>query len=733
MEEISGYIEDIIFSSSENGFTVAKFKEEKQNELICIVGTLLSVQPGEALLLKGEWKKHPQFGKQFEIASYEVTSPSTLVGIQKYLESGLIKGIGPVYAKKIIDFFGLDTLDIIDEKPDRLIEIPGIGKKKVETIKTCWLEQKSVRDVMIFLRTYGVSPAYAQKIYKRYEDKSIELVKENPYRLAKDIFGIGFKIADSIAERMGFEKTSAFRIDAGIEFTLWELSSDGHTCIPEEKLTLASATILDVDTDLIDRHINQMVKEQKVIRKNLSFDDQTYPFIWLNVMHHYEEGIALELARLQNNSSSIRSINADKALEWVEKQLNIKLEDKQKDGVRSSIEEKLHIITGGPGTGKSTITKAILAITEKLTSKITLAAPTGRAAKRMSQITRKKASTIHSLLEYDFRSGSFRRNPDSPLSCRLIIIDEASMIDTSLMYNLLRALPNDTRVILIGDIDQLPSVGPGNILKDVIASEKVSMTKLTEIFRQAKGSKIILNAHRINQGEFPYIPEKEKSDFFFLEAPRPEEIQQKALQMIKEDIPKKWGFDPIDDIQLLSPMKKGLIGIENFNTILQTELNPSDSPFYRTGMRLHVNDKVMQIRNNYTKLIFNGDVGRISKIDKIEQEIVVTFDGRDISYDFSELDEITLAYAVSVHKYQGSECPCIVMPLHMSHFILLYRNLLYTAVTRGRRLVVLIGSKKALAVAIKNIDVRQRFTGLKEAILETYQNKKIASGLFPTF
>ena len=733
MEDIQGFIEDIIYTNSDNGFTVAKFKEENQKELICIVGTLLSVQPGEALLLKGEWKKHPQFGKQFEIASYEVTSPSTLLGIQKYLESGLIKGIGPVYAKKIIDFFGIDTLDIIDETPDRLIEIPGIGKKKVKTIKTCWLEQKSVRDVMIFLRSFGVSPTYAQKIYKKYEDKAIDYVKENPYRLAKDIFGIGFKIADAIANKMGFEKTSSFRIDAGIEFTLWELSLEGHTCIPEEKLILKAASILDVDPDLIDQRIHKMVDEEKIIRKNLTIDDQTYPFIWLKVMLHFEEGIADELYRLQNNKSSIRSINCDKALEWVENKLSIQLESKQKDGVRSSLEEKLHIVTGGPGTGKSTITKAILAITEKLTSKITLAAPTGRAAKRMSQITRKKASTIHSLLEYDFHTASFRRNPENPLSCRLIIIDEASMIDTSLMYNLLRALPNDTRVILIGDIDQLPSVGPGNILKDIIASEKVTITKLTEIFRQAKGSKIILNAHRINQGEFPYLPEKEKSDFLFLEAMRPEEIQQKALQMIKEDIPSKWGFDPIDDIQLLAPMKKGLIGIENFNTILQSELNPSDSPFYRSGMRLHVNDKVMQIRNNYNKLIFNGDVGRISKIDKIEQEIVVTFDGREISYDFSELDEITLAYAVSVHKYQGSECPCIVMPLHMSHFILLYRNLLYTAVTRGRKLVVLIGSKKALAVAIKNIDVRQRFTGLKEALLEAFQTKKLSSGLFPTF
>ena len=733
MEYITGHIEDIIYTNSDNGFTVAKFKIINEKEITNVIGNLLSVQPGETLCLKGQWKEHSRHGKQFDVISYEVKSPSTLLGIQKYLESGLIKGIGPVYAKKIIDFFGLDTLQIIDETPNRLIEISGIGKKRIKIIKTCWQEQKSIRDVMIFLQSNGVSPAYAQKIFKKYEDKTIELVKKNPYRLAKDIIGIGFKIADSIAIKMGFEKTSPFRIEAGIEFTLWELSAGGHTCMEEEKLIFTTSSILDVDIDLIEKHIHIMADEKKIIRKNLTVNDETHIFIWLKIMFLYEEGIAQELYRLQNSKPSIRSIDSDKALEWVQKRLNIQLEEKQKDGIRLSLEEKIHIITGGPGTGKSTITKAILSITEKITSKITLAAPTGRASKRMSQITRKKASTIHSLLEYDFNTACFRRNPDNPLSCHLIIIDEASMIDTFLMYHLLRALPNEARVILIGDIDQLPSVGPGNILKDIITSGKITITKLSVIFRQAKGSKIILNAHRINQGEFPYIPEKEKSDFLFIEADETNDILEKAIHMIKEKIPSKWGFDPINDIQLLSPMKKGLIGIENFNSTLQKELNPSKNPFFCSTLKLHLQDKVMQTRNNYNKLIFNGDVGRVTKIDKIEQEVVINYYGKDISYNYSELDEITLAYAVSVHKYQGSECPCIVMPLHMSHFILLYRNLLYTAVTRGRKLVVLIGSKKALAVAIKNIDVRQRFTGLKESVFEAYKTKKIQSGLFPTF
>jgi exodeoxyribonuclease V alpha subunit len=706
-EELSGYIDAIVFAQPENGFTVARLKEPKKKELSVIVGYLPGLQAGEDVICKGTWKTHPSHGRQFEVNEYTVESPSDILGIQKYLESGLVKGIGPVYAKKIVDRFGSETLNVIDKTPHRLHEIEGLGKKKVRQLKECWDEQRSIREVMVFLRSHGASPGYAQKIYKQYGDESIAKVKENPYQLAKEVFGIGFKMADSIAIKLGFALHSVERLAAGIEFVLWELANDGNTCFPIGDFLPIAATVLEVESELIQKAIKELVGKQLIEQDGM---------LWLKPYFAYEQGIARDLLRLIHGKQSIRSIDTPKAVEWVQGQLSIQFAEQQKMAVMQALTDKFHIITGGPGTGKSTITNAILAITYKLTDKIILAAPTGRAAKRMTQITHKMAFTIHALLEMDFASGGFKRTRDNPLDCDLLIIDEASMIDTQLLFHLLRAIPTRARVLFVGDIDQLPSVGAGTVLRDLISSKKIGVTCLTEIFRQAKGSKIITNAHRINYGEFPEINTPERSDFHFIEAETPEGISQIILQLVSQEIPRIWNFHPIDDIQVLSPMKRGVIGVEMMNDALQNLLNPSAKPIFRAGRRFHLHDKVMQIKNNYDKNVYNGDIGRITEIT--EEVLYARFDEKEVEYDLADLDELVLAYATSVHKYQGSECPCVVIPIHTSHFKLLHRNLLYTAVTRGKRQVYLVGTTKAIGIAVNNNQVQKRFTGLEKAVTE---------------
>lgn len=717
MDEIDGYIETIVYTQPENGFTVARLKEVKKKDLTVIVGYLPTLQAGETISCKGAWKNHPSHGRQFEVNEYSVQSPSDLVGIQKYLESGLVKGIGPVYAKKIVDRFGLDTLQVIDQVPHRLLEITGLGEKRLEKLKECWQEQRSIREVMVFLRAHGMSPGYAQKIYKAYGTHSISKVKENPYQLAKEVFGIGFKMADSVAQKLGFALHSPERIAAGIEHALWELSNEGHTCYPIKDFLPVANEMLEVEISLIEKQIQALVEKSFLVVQE--------GFIWLKPFFAYEQSISKDLLRLKLSPQAIRSIDAEKAADWVQGQLTIQFAEQQRAAVIQALTDKVHIITGGPGTGKSTITKAILTVSGKLTEQIFLAAPTGRAAKRLTQITGKKAFTIHALLEMDFSSGGFKRNKDNPLDCDLLIIDEASMIDTPLLFHLLRAIPHRCRVLFVGDIDQLPSVGAGTVLKDLIQSGILGVTRLTEIFRQAKGSKIITNAHRINQGEFPEIFTAERSDFHFIEAETPEAIKQVILQLVSQEIPKLWKFHPFDEIQVLSPMKRGLIGCEMLNEALQSLLNPNEKPLYRAGHRFHVFDKVMQIRNNYDKKVYNGDIGKITHIDPVEQCMWISFDEKEVEYDFSELDEIILAYATSVHKYQGSECPCIVLPIHTSHFKLLHRNLLYTAVTRGKKQVYLVGTKKAIAIAVHNDQVQKRYTGLEKALKETAKSFKL--------
>jgi len=711
MEEIHGFVDSIVFAGSENGFTVARLKEPKKREPTCIVGIMPALQPGETLRCQGHWKLHPEYGQQFEVKSFDSQAPSDLVGIQKYLESGMIKGIGTVCAERIVGAFGLDTLEVIDKSPERLREVNGIGSKRVEKIKLGWQEQRAIRDVMIFLRGHGVSPSYAQKIFKTYGEKSIEKVQSDPFQLAKEIHGIGFKTADLIGQGLGIALNSPTRIDAGIQHTLWELSSDGHVCYPLQELLPEVEKILQVSQEAIAARVDALIAAQELVKEEGN--------VWVRPLFLAEIGIGRELARLYcQGVCTIRPVQVDKAIEWVQERLKIELAEEQKVAVSLGVQEKVLIVTGGPGTGKSTITKAILAITEKICSRIILAAPTGRAAKRMSEITGKKGSTIHSLLEIDFKTGKFKRNKDNPLPCDLIIVDEASMIDTQLMNHLLKAIPAEARAIFIGDIDQLPSVGPGNVLKDIIQSERLSVIQLKKIFRQAAGSMIITNAHRINRGEFPDLAPNPQGDFQFIAAEEPEEIASTIVDLVAHRLPQTHRFHRFDDIQVLSPIKRGVIGCENLNTLLQKQLNPSQAPLMRYGRCFHAGDKVMQMRNNYEKEVFNGDVGKILTIDMQEQMLQVVFDGRTIPYAFVEMDELVLAYAVSIHKYQGSECPCIIIPVHPSHFMMLFRNLLYTGLTRGKKRVVFVGTTKALSLAIRNEEVLKRHTGLKKALCQ---------------
>lgn len=718
MEQLSGHIERITYQNDDNGFTVLQLKCPGIKDCICVVGNLPSLRVGESLLCNGTWKQHQSHGRQFEVESYTLKAPADILGIKKYLGSGLIKGIGPAYAARIVDRFGIDTLTILDQAPERLKEVEGLGSKRINSLKECWSDQKVVRDVMIFLQGHGVSPAYAQKIFKRYGPECVKIVKENPYQLSRDIFGIGFKTADGIASKMGFLKDANSRIDAGIEHALRELSEEGHACYPEEDFIKVAEEMLEVPATMITARI-EALSADRIERFHLIIEGLKKTYVWHKMLFNAEVGIAKELQRLKRGTVSLRSIDTTKAVAWAQQKLGIELAAAQADAVSLSLSSKLHIITGGPGTGKSTITNAILKISEQLTSRIMLAAPTGRAAKRMSEITGKKAQTIHSLLEVDFKNGGFKRNAENPLECDLIIIDESSMIDTMLMYQLLRAVPTNARVIFVGDINQLPSVGPGNVLQDMIHSMQLPVTTLNEIYRQAQGSQIIVNAHKINQGTMPEAHNRDGSDFFFVEAEEPEDVLKTIVALVSQRLPAKYGFHAIDEIQVLAPMKKGLVGIENLNTALQTHLNPRQESLMRSGRKYQVGDKVMQIRNNYQKDVFNGDIGRIEAIDEEEQEILVIFDGKSIAYEFSELDEIVLAYAVSVHKFQGSECPCVVIPVHTTHFKLLHRNLLYTAVTRGKKMVVLVGTKKALFIAVKNDEIKLRHTGLKQALMGT--------------
>ena len=716
-----GQIERITYTNEENGFTIAKVKVQGQRDLVTVVGNMIAPTPGEVLEMSGEWTTHPRYGEQFKVQSYQSKVPATVVGIQRYLGSGLIKGIGPVMARRIVSRFGKETLRIIEEDIDRLVEVEGIGRKRIQMITKAWDEQREIRNVMLFLQSHGVSSAYATKIFKQYGNRSIQVVRENPYRLATDIFGIGFVTADQIAEKLGFEKDSPMRAEAGTLYVLHQLADEGHVFYPYELLITKCCEMLESAREGIVEALAVLFQKERIIIEDLnasfSTSEENNKAVYLAKYHLCETSIAGQLQALLKYQKSIRAIDATKAVEWVQERLTIRLAGEQIAAIRCAAENKVMVITGGPGTGKTTIIQAVLKIFSRLGVRIQLAAPTGRAAKRMSEATGFDARTIHRLLEYSLQKGGFQRNQDKPLDVDLLVVDEASMIDTILMYHLLKAVPPGATLILVGDVNQLPSVGAGNVLKDIIDSGAVEVVTLNEIFRQARESLIVVNAHKINQGAMPlFRPEEGLEDFFFIEQEDPEEMLRVILELTCKRIPRKFGLDPVRDIQVLTPMHKGLVGAGNLNKALQETLNPGKANLVRGQSSFRVHDKVMQVRNNYDKEVFNGDIGTIQNIDQELREVIISFDGRDIPYDFFELDEIVLAYAISVHKSQGSEYPAVVIPVTTQHYMLLQRNLIYTAVTRGKQLVVMVGSEKALRIAVKNDKTEHRYTRLQERL-----------------
>ncbi|MGI6538371.1 MAG: ATP-dependent RecD-like DNA helicase [Caldicoprobacterales bacterium] len=715
-QSLTGVIERITFVNNENGYTVARIRSKGCKDLITIVGNMPSVSIGAVVSLKGSWKVDSRYGRQFEVVSFEEKLPATAAGIEKYLGSGLIKGIGPVYAKRIVKKFKADTLRVIEDDIERLLEVEGIGPRRIEMIKAAWEEQKEVKNIMIFLQSHGVSTAYGVKIYKYYGNESIKVVQENPYKLADDIWGIGFKTADKIAQNIGFDFKSYERIRSGIFYVLNQMSNDGHCFAYRDQLIEEANKLLEVEPELVESAVDSMLKEGSLV---LDQDDA----IFLPVFYHSEVGVARRLKQIKETDSPFIHKPKEEILELLERRNKVRYDRIQREAIIKAGSQKLMILTGGPGTGKTFTTLGIISLYRQLGARILLAAPTGRAAKRMSEVTRMEAKTIHRLLEYQPAKGGYTVNEDNPLKCDVLILDEVSMVDLILMYNLLKAVPNEAVVIMVGDIDQLPSVGAGNVLRDMIESGGIEVVRLTTIFRQARGSMIITNAHRVNQGYFIKYSGPKTRDFFFMEEEEPDKIAETIVSLVVKRLPKYYNVDPIKDIQVLCPMLRGSTGTHNLNRLLQEKFSSRGLYVQYGGTTYYVGDKVMQIKNNYDKNVFNGDIGFIEDINREDQVIRIVFDSRPVEYDFTELDEVVLAYASTVHKSQGSEYPIVVAPLTTQHYMMLQRNLLYTCITRAKKVFVLIGTKKAVAMAIKNNKIAKRNTMLAKRIGESGSDK----------
>lgn len=718
-EHLQGSVERVTFHSPESGFCVLQVKVRGQRELVTVIGSAATITPGEYVECTGAWTNDRQHGRQFKARQLRVIPPSTLEGIEKYLGSGMVKGIGPHFARKLVRAFGEQVFDIIEQQPERLLELPGIGPKRKERVTQAWAEQKVIREIMVFLQSHGVGTARAVRIYKTYGERAVERVRENPYRLALDIHGIGFKTADAIAQRLGIPHDAPMRAQAGVRHVLQEIAGDGHCAAYRENLVESAATLLEIPAPIIEQAIEAELAQENLVAESI----QEKPALFLAALYRSEQGIAEHIARLAGDPSW-GPIDTDRAVPWVEQQTGLSLSESQRKAVARAVTGKVTVITGGPGVGKTTVVNSILRIIRAKGVKVLLCAPTGRAAKRLSESTNSDARTIHRLLEFDPRIMGFKRNQDEPLDSELIVVDEVSMVDTVLMNQLLRAVPDHCAVLLVGDVDQLPSVGPGSVLADMIGSGAVATVRLTEIFRQAASSQIIVNAHRINQGEMPERLGKAESDFYFIGSDTPEDIHDKLLQVVTARIPRRFGLDPIDDVQVLTPMNRGGLGARSLNVELQQRLNPDAQPrVTRFGWTYAPGDKVIQTVNNYDKEVFNGDIGRVARIDEEEGLVCIDYDGRHVEYETGELDEVSLAYAITVHKSQGSEYPAVVMPLGMQHYMLLERNLLYTAVTRGRKLVVVIGQTKALAMAVQRLGSVKRLTNLQHRLQQIMQGR----------
>ena len=700
-------IEHITYQNEKNGWSVMKVKVKGYDNLVTLTGSLLDVPVGSVLLVDGDWRVDPKYGQQFVAQSWTEVMPATLYGIEKYLGSGLVKGIGPAYAKAIVSRFGLETIDVIENDIERLLEVPRLGKKRMEKIRDSWEKQKDIKEVMVFLQGHGVSTAFAAKIYRKYEKESIAKVKENPYQLADDIWGIGFKTADSIASKMGYEKNDPRRCRSGILYALNELAEEGHVYAEPEQLVEAATKLLEAEETPVRQALASMMEAKDVIADN--------DVVYLPPFYHAENGSAKRLQSLLSDTSLFNSgIAAEPEAEYGAKSGGIVYDEVQQAAIQKALDSKVMVLTGGPGTGKTTTTQGIIAAFKARQMSILLAAPTGRAAKRMTEATGMEAKTIHRLLEYNPMDG-YKRNDENPLEGDALIVDECSMIDILLFYNLMKAIPSNMRLILVGDIDQLPSVGAGNVLRDIIDSQQIPVVRLTRIFRQAQSSRIVMNAHAINAGHFPNIKNGLDTDFFFINQEDADEMVKLIIGLVRDRLSKKYGYPP-KEIQVLTPMQRGTVGAGNLNIELQNALNPTGPSLARGGYTFRQGDKVMQIRNNYDKNVFNGDIGYITAVDTNERTLTVTFDNRLVEYDITELDEIVLAYAVTIHKSQGSEFPVVVMPVTMKHFVMLQRNLIYTGITRAKKICVLVGTTKALAYAIKQNTVSKRNTKLKERL-----------------
>jgi exodeoxyribonuclease V alpha subunit len=721
VEKLSGVIDHVVFHNPENGFGVLRVEADGRRGQITVVGSLPSAVAGEYIEATGEWKQDRDHGLQFKADNIRTTPPHTIEGIEKYLGSGLIKGIGRHYAHKIVEAFGERTLSVIDESPTFLKEIKGLGPRRIQRIRESWQEQKAVRSILVFLQSHGIGTNRAVRIYKTYGDQAVDVVRANPYRLATDIWGIGFKSADEIALRIGFDRASPLRALAAVRYVLQELSDDGHCAYPESEVIGKTMELTGIDRLTITTVIEQGIGEGEFVREAPKITENSSWASWLYLKRLYqaETGLAQSLQALCHGRHPLPAIKVEAALEWVEKKMKIQLAESQRQAIRQSATQKVLVITGGPGVGKTTIVRAILEVFSAKGMVCELCAPTGRAAKRLSETTGQEARTIHRLLEYDPGANGFKRDSRNPIHADLLVVDETSMVDVVLMSQLLQAVPSRACLLLVGDVDQLPSVGPGTVLADIIDSGAVPVVRLTEIFRQAGQSWIVRAAHRVKNGEMPEPAPDKQGDFFLVEANTPEAVLDRIVTLVRERIPARFRLDPLRDIQVLTPMNRSELGSRNLNAKLQDILNPltpsgekRPNQIERFGWTFRLGDKVLQTVNNYQKDVFNGDIGRVLSIDLDDQEMIVDFDNRRVSYEFGELDELALAYAMTIHKSQGSEYPAIIIPLHQQHFIMLQRNLLYTGITRGKKLVTLVGTRRALALAVQRQDTARRYTGL---------------------